>query len=121
MSTFGSELRRYRQRAGLSQEGLAARAGLSPEAVSLLERGRRTPRMTTLSLLAAAVVALMLAATAAVVVLSARAGLDAHRQTIDVMHGLGARELGHMGFADVAASVAAHLGVPSQGPGRSVL
>ena len=32
--------------------GLAARAGLSPEAVSLLERGRRSPRMTTLSLLA---------------------------------------------------------------------
>ena len=36
----------------MSQEGLAARAGLSPEAVSLLERGRRSPRMTTLSLLA---------------------------------------------------------------------
>ncbi len=52
MSTFGSELRSYRQRAGMSQEGLATRAGLSPEAVSLLERGRRSPRMTTLSLLA---------------------------------------------------------------------
>lgn len=52
MSTFGSELRWYRQRAGMSQEGLAARAGLSPEAVSLLERGRRSPRMTTLGLLA---------------------------------------------------------------------
>lgn len=52
MSTFGSELRWYRQRAGMSQEGLASRAGLSSEAVSLLERGRRSPRMTTLSLLA---------------------------------------------------------------------
>lgn len=52
MSAFGSELRWYRQRAGMSQEGLATRAGLSPEAVSLLERGRRSPRMTTLSLLA---------------------------------------------------------------------
>ncbi len=52
MSTFGSELRWYRQRAGMSQESLATRAGLSPEAVSLLERGRRSPRMTTLSLLA---------------------------------------------------------------------
>ena len=52
VSTFGSELRWYRQRAGMSQEGLAARAGLSPEAVSLLERGRRSPRITTLSLLA---------------------------------------------------------------------
>ncbi|MDN5763674.1 MAG: helix-turn-helix transcriptional regulator, partial [Microlunatus sp.] len=52
MSTFGGELRWYRQRAGMSQEGLATRAGLSPEAVSLLERGRRSPRMTTLGLLA---------------------------------------------------------------------
>ena len=52
MSTFGHELRWYRQRAGMSQEGLASRAGLSPEAVSLLERGKRSPRMTTLSLLA---------------------------------------------------------------------
>lgn len=52
MSAFGSELRWYRQRAGMSQEVLAARAGLSPEAVSLLERGKRSPRMTTLSLLA---------------------------------------------------------------------
>ena len=41
-----------RRRSGLSQETLAARAGLSPEAVSLLERGRRSPRMTTMRLLA---------------------------------------------------------------------
>jgi transcriptional regulator with XRE-family HTH domain len=52
MTLFGEELRRLRKRSGLSQETLAARAGLSPEAVSLLERGRRSPRMTTMRLLA---------------------------------------------------------------------
>jgi transcriptional regulator with XRE-family HTH domain len=52
MNLFGAELRRLRRRSGLSQETLAARAGLSPEAVSLLERGRRSPRMTTMRLLA---------------------------------------------------------------------
>ena len=52
MSLFGNELRRLRKQSGLSQELLAANAGLSPEAVSLLERGRRTPRLTTLRLLA---------------------------------------------------------------------
>ena len=52
MNLFGVELRRLRRRSGLSQETLAARAGLSPEAVSLLERGRRSPRMTTMRLLA---------------------------------------------------------------------
>ncbi|HEY5822020.1 MAG TPA: helix-turn-helix domain-containing protein [Propionibacteriaceae bacterium] len=54
MTVFGEELRRLRRRAGLSQETLAGRAGLSSEAVSLLERGRRTPRMTTMRLLAEA-------------------------------------------------------------------
>ncbi|TNC71495.1 phosphopentomutase [Rubellimicrobium roseum] len=49
-------------------------------------------------------------------------GTDHTRERVPVlMHGLGARELGLMGFADVGASVAAHLGVPAQGPGRSVL
>ncbi len=49
--------------------------------------------LTSLTVVAAAVVALMLAATSAVVLLSARAGLDAHRATIDVMHGLGATDV----------------------------
>ena len=31
------------------------------------------------------------------------------------------REMGLVAFADVAASIAAHLGVPSHGPGRSFL
>jgi predicted ATPase/DNA-binding XRE family transcriptional regulator len=51
---FGDELRRLRKHFGLSQEALAHRAGLTPEAVSLLERGRREPRMSTLQLLAQA-------------------------------------------------------------------
>ncbi len=49
-------------------------------------------------------------------------GTDHTRERVPVlMHGIGARELGEMSFADVGASVAAHLGVPSQGPGKSVL
>ena len=43
--------------------------------------------------LAAALVALMASATATVVVLAARAGLDAHRETIEVMHMLGATDV----------------------------
>lgn len=35
--------------------------------------------------------------------------------------GVGLREIGLRAFVDVGASIAAHLGVPSQGPGRSFL
>ena len=49
-------------------------------------------------------------------------GTDHTRERVPVlMHGAGARELGLMGFVDVGASVAAHLGVLSRGLGRSVL
>lgn len=49
-------------------------------------------------------------------------GTDHTRERVPVlMYGIGARELGEMSFADVGASVAAHLGVPSLGPGKSVL
>jgi phosphopentomutase len=49
-------------------------------------------------------------------------GTDHTREQVPVlMHGVGARALGLMGFVDVGASVAAHLGVAAQGPGRSVL
>jgi len=49
--------------------------------------------MRSLTWLAAGVVLLMAAATAAVVVLAARAGLEAHRGTIEVMHMLGATDV----------------------------
>ncbi len=50
--TFGALVRRYRQAAALSQEGLAARAGLSVDAVSVIERGKRgAPRPDTVALL----------------------------------------------------------------------
>jgi DNA-binding XRE family transcriptional regulator len=39
--TFGSRLRQLREAAGLTQEELALRAGLSPRAISALERGER--------------------------------------------------------------------------------
>ncbi len=49
---FGAALRRYRLDAALSQEELAARAGLSARGISDLERGaRRAPRMATVQLL----------------------------------------------------------------------
>ncbi len=38
---FGNQLRQYRQAAGLTQEELAERAGLSVKAISALESGRR--------------------------------------------------------------------------------
>ncbi len=44
-------------------------------------------------MIAAIIVVLLAGATAAVVVLAARAGLDAHRQTIEVMHMLGSTDL----------------------------
>ncbi len=51
-ANFGDLLRRYRVTAGLSQEALAEKAGLSSDAVRALERGRRTkPRPDTLALL----------------------------------------------------------------------
>ncbi len=52
---FGALLLRLRAAAGLTQEQLAARASLSPGAISALESGkRRTPRFATVELLATA-------------------------------------------------------------------
>jgi predicted ATPase/DNA-binding XRE family transcriptional regulator len=54
-ATFGALLRQHRLAAGLTQEGLAERAGLSTRGVQDLERGVRTaPRAETLRLLAEA-------------------------------------------------------------------
>ena len=39
--SFGARLRQLREAAGLTQEELASRAGLSSDAVSRLERGQR--------------------------------------------------------------------------------
>ena len=56
-SPFGSLLRRLRTAAGLTQEELAERAGISPRAISALERGdRRAPRRDTVERLAEALV-----------------------------------------------------------------
>ena len=52
---FGTLLRSHRLAAGLSQEALAERAGMSSHGISALERGyRRTPQRGTLALLAGA-------------------------------------------------------------------
>ncbi len=72
---LGLLLRRYRAAAGLSQEGLAARAGLSTRAISDLERGlHRAPHGDTLDRLAAALA--LSAQQRAVLLAAARPELD---------------------------------------------
>jgi len=49
-------------------------------------------------------------------------GTEHTRERVPVIgYGLGARAIGQIAFADVAASVAAHLNIPSHGPGVSFL
>jgi phosphopentomutase len=49
-------------------------------------------------------------------------GTDHTREMVPVLgHGLGARDIGVVGFSDVATSIAAHLNISAQGPGRSFL
>ncbi|MGY6703592.1 phosphopentomutase [Roseinatronobacter sp.] len=49
-------------------------------------------------------------------------GTDHTRERVPVLvAGYGAHQIGQCAFADVAASIAAHLGVPADGPGRSFL
>ncbi|MGL4310479.1 MAG: phosphopentomutase [Paracoccaceae bacterium] len=49
-------------------------------------------------------------------------GTDHTRERVPVLGwGLGPRDVGQVAFVDVAASIATHLGVPAQGPGKSFL
>ncbi|MBI1218543.1 MAG: phosphopentomutase [Rhodobacteraceae bacterium] len=49
-------------------------------------------------------------------------GSDHTRERVPVLiHGTGMGAIGQVAFTDVAASIAAHLGVPAHGPGRSFL
>ncbi|MCU0856638.1 MAG: phosphopentomutase [Rhodobacteraceae bacterium] len=49
-------------------------------------------------------------------------GTDHTRERVPVVAwGRGTREIGQVAFADVGVSIAAHLGLPSHGPGRSFL
>ena len=51
---LGNELRRARERAGLTQERLAFQAGLSRPYISQLERDLKSPTLETLFLIAEA-------------------------------------------------------------------
>lgn len=49
-------------------------------------------------------------------------GTDHTRERVPVLGaGIGAKQAGLIGFTDVAATIAAHLGVDNQGPGLSIL
>ena len=52
--TLGEVLRARRSRAGLTQEGLAERAGLSTKHIAHIERGERSPTVFVVLRLAAA-------------------------------------------------------------------
>jgi DNA-binding XRE family transcriptional regulator len=55
VTTFGERVREHRRAAGLTQEQLAERAGVSPRSISELERGgAHVPRRDTVALLARA-------------------------------------------------------------------
>lgn len=51
---LGEAIRRIRQRAGVSQEGLAHKAELHPTGLSKIERGRSNPAWGTVCRIAAA-------------------------------------------------------------------
>lgn len=51
---FGTFLRQFRESAGLSQAGLAEKAGIHRRTVIKIERGEREPNWTTATALAAA-------------------------------------------------------------------
>ncbi len=51
---FGRVLRELRERAHLSQEQLAAMSGLHRTYISILERGKRSPTLDTIAVLARA-------------------------------------------------------------------
>lgn len=53
-TTFGANLRRARETAGLSQEALGHRANFHPTEVTRIERGRRNPGLLTIVKLAKA-------------------------------------------------------------------
>lgn len=51
---FGTALREFRKKAGLTQEGLALEAGIERNYVSLIELGRNQPTITVIFKLAKA-------------------------------------------------------------------
>ncbi|MEJ7872633.1 MAG: AAA family ATPase, partial [Rubrobacteraceae bacterium] len=82
--SFGDLLRRYRDSANLTQEDLAARTGLTPQAIGLLERGkRRRPHGYTVGKL---VEALVLTGSDRVRFESAARSSSAHHATAPPSH-----------------------------------
>jgi len=113
-SPLSDLLRRYREAAGFSQEGLAARAGMSARGIGYLERGARRPYPDTLRRLADAL-ALTPAQGAALA-----AAVAAPTSTLPVPTPPGGARVAALpipptpliGRADAVAAVAALLGAP---------
>jgi putative transcriptional regulator len=55
MALFDSDLRRFREEAGLSQEALARRVGVSRQTIVNIEQGRHEPSVFVAMTIAAAV------------------------------------------------------------------
>lgn len=84
-ATFGDWLKRYRMAAGLTQEALAERAGLSVRGISDLERGRRSsPYYDTVRLLADA---LMLGGEDRAILIAAARGRDSANALVAIVGG----------------------------------
>jgi predicted ATPase/transcriptional regulator with XRE-family HTH domain len=118
-SLFGSLLRRYRLAAGLSQEQLAARAGISADAVATLEQGtRRFPHAATVKQLADALAlgeaarAELLAAARPVPVQAVPAGGRADTQaTVQSLRHMAALQTPLVGRADELETIVRRLTV----------
>ena len=113
-SDFGGLLRRYRVAAGLTQEELAERAGVSTRGVSDLERGaHRLPRKDTLQFLLDALA--LSPADRAVLVAAARRPVTTRvrRESVDRPPGLPVPLTPLIGREQEIAAVAALLGQPT--------
>jgi transcriptional regulator with XRE-family HTH domain len=102
-ASFGSELRRLRLLAGLSQEMLAERAGLSTASIAAYERNRRRrPYANTLASLATALELAPVHFAAAADALRSRLGVQAQeveQQRVNASMEVALRMLGAATFA----------------------
>ena len=121
VSAFGPRLRQLRERAGLSQEELAERAGLTANAISALERGeRRRPYPHTVQLLAQAL-SLDLADRDVLIAAVPRRGTTVAAQSQPELATMPPRGPPMIGRREECAILLRLLGEASTGRGRIVM